>query len=381
MNRMAGLGFVLLALAGFPAVAGEDPGKREKEREKLEKILTVMEDSTERPDVLFRLAEIYLEEALAYPEQAGQWREKAIAAYRELAQKYPNYPRGDEALFYLAYTLWEQEKQKEALDAYKLLVKNFPSSKYIPDAYLAFGEYYFSQAQLDLARMAYQKVAQFTDSALAPYALYKQGWCYYNLQDWGKALEMFDQVVKVADTREGASGKKLTLRTEALKDLSLTYSHAGKAEKAPEYFKKLAPSEAHGMLVTLASMYAGNGDDKQAIILYTELIKTAGCSAEAPLFQGRLLECTIRGGDKRAIAGQAARLTELVLATRKCLAGGQLEKLQEAEQEAERILRKLVNSLYQEARKTQNQQTVKLADDLAGAYLKLFPERASYIEK
>ena len=93
------------------------------------------------------------------------------------------------------------KKEDQAREFFHRLIKDYPNSKYIPDAYLSFAEYYFDKGEMDNALKFYEKVEQFPKSSVYPYAVYKKGWCYINLGDYKTALETFVGVVRM--TQEG----------------------------------------------------------------------------------------------------------------------------------------------------------------------------------
>ena len=382
--------------------------KRQAIRSQLEQLLEIERDEKERPQLLFRLGENYFEEAMAifnkaqkrdeelardptnerlrreieeYKKKAREeeikWRSQAVDMYKKIIDEYPNYPGRDQVLFYLAYTLWDMDRKEESLRFYRSLIVNYPNSKFVPDAYLAFGEFYFDQAKLDKALEAYKKAAEYKEAEIYPYAIYKQGWCYYNLHDYEKAKDMFKQVIYLADMEEGTTGKRIEIRKEALKDFTLTYSHEGSASDAPNVFKKLAPKEAWDTLVSLPGMYFGSGQDKKAILLYSWLIKEAGCSVDVPFFQGRVVDCASRVGNKRYTVTQVRLLIDLFKKIRECVKNptdSQKQRLKEAEELAELTLRKLSSQWYKEAKETKQEETFEYAQEMFGDYLALFPE-------
>ena len=88
------------------------------------------------------------------------------------------------------------------IGAYRALIERYPKSRYVPDAWMAFGEYYFNKANKsdragNLARAleAYRKAAEYQESSVYGYALYKQAWVHYNLGQWSEALELFRGVI------------------------------------------------------------------------------------------------------------------------------------------------------------------------------------------
>jgi TolA-binding protein len=130
------------------------------------------------PSYYFRLAELLWEEsqffffeanrkegeALALPkgdpraarllaekaDAEGQYKEmqkQSVVLYKAIIAKYPKYERLDEVLFFLARNLLQRDRNDpEAMKAYRLLIQKFPDSPYVPDAWMAFGEYYFDKA-------------------------------------------------------------------------------------------------------------------------------------------------------------------------------------------------------------------------------------------
>jgi TolA-binding protein len=381
--------------------------KRSALRKEFQALLQYEKNKKERPSILFRLAENYFEEAESYLAQAqeldvqlakdpensklrkkielsqrrlkGQedkWRLDAIGMYKSIVQEFPDYPQRDQVMFYWASSLWDLERYKDALAIYKELITNYADSKFVANAYLAFGEYYFENAKLDRALMAYQKVAEFTEAEIYPYALYKQGWCYFNLHEWAKAKDMFRFVVDLADIEKGTSGRKIEIRKEALSDFTRTYSNQGSAEDAPNVFKKLAPQEAPKLLNHLASLYFGDGKDKKSIILYRHLIRQNKCSAEVPFFQGRIVDSASRVGEKRYTVKQVRKLVELFKRVNQCIktpTPKQKVRLSEARELAEVTLRRLSSTWYKEAKETKQRNTFEYAQELFGDYLELFP--------
>ena len=76
-------------------------------------------------------------------------RNKAIAYYTKMKTDYPNYSKLDEVLYYLAYEHEQAGDLKNARTVYYELIQKAPKSSYIPNAYLAFGELFFVEAQGD----------------------------------------------------------------------------------------------------------------------------------------------------------------------------------------------------------------------------------------
>ena len=168
-------------------------------------------NSADRPQLIRRLAEGYVElesaalrdkiaadikaqDAKAKKQPADKFRQeatqaekivqaargKAISYYTKMKNEYPTYSKIDEVLYYLAYEHEQAQDYKNARAVYFELIQKSPKSPYIPNAYLAFGELFFQEAQgdpskWDLAAAAYQEVCKYPapENKVYGYALYK----------------------------------------------------------------------------------------------------------------------------------------------------------------------------------------------------------------
>src|ERR1700722_5965672 len=184
-------------------------------------------NAPDRPTLARRLAEDYVElESAAFREKtqaevdrdslkksnpagAGQKQSIALQAntimgrarvqaekYDQLIKtEYPNFPQLDEVLYYLAYEYEQANENDKARQAFFVLIQTRPNSKYIPNAYLAFGELFFNEAQgdpsrWDLAASAYTEVIKFPPdkNKVYGYAWYKLGYVFWNKGEFDKAL-------------------------------------------------------------------------------------------------------------------------------------------------------------------------------------------------
>jgi TolA-binding protein len=170
----------------------------------LESLLHVTQPtSQDRPLLLRRLAEDYVElEHASNGTAAIEAQRRAIARYVELTKSYPGYAQGDEALYYLGYEYEQANDGNRARKTYFDLLQKRPDSKYIPNAYLAFGEFFFKEASTDAskwsaAREAYAKVISSATPAdpVYAYACYKLAQVLGNLGDQENARKAFQKAV------------------------------------------------------------------------------------------------------------------------------------------------------------------------------------------
>ncbi len=403
--------------------------KRKEQIEDLKKIIELSTDMKERPKLLFRLGELYWEESKYYffeanrkddeyikamnaNDKAGMERAKAeketkqeeskgqaklaVDQYSEIIQKHKDFERNDEVLYFLGQNLMEMGDERKSLVAYKRLIDKHPKSKYLPDSHLAFGEYYFNASkgkrdQVEKALISYKEAAKFPDNAVYGYALYKQGWCYFNLGEYEKAMDMYKSVVLFAefagkedvegDGKKGGKGNRAGLVKEARADYVRSYARLlnGTPTEGRGRFEKLTkvPEELRNMMKGLAGLYYDDGKDKEAALAFDMLIKERPTSPEAPGYQGKIIDCVMRAGNKRMTVQQVRRLVKVMgdvkaantTCDQKCT-----DALNEAKELSERTISNLAVNWHNEGKKTRDEETFGFANEVYADYMALFPE-------
>ena len=88
---------------------------------------------------------------------AGQWS-LALSGFDALLRTFPRSESAAEAQFYIGETYYAQNKWREAIDAYGLVLQNHRNSGTVPDAYLKRGRAYAQTGQTDAARASWEAV-------------------------------------------------------------------------------------------------------------------------------------------------------------------------------------------------------------------------------
>ncbi len=245
--------------------------------------------------------------------ESRDWQNKSIKLYQQILANYPQYQRADEATYYLATALQETGRADEAVKEFTRLVRTYPESKWVPDAYVMIGEYYFEGNNAYKALVAYQKAAAYRESDKYAFALYKLAWCYYNVGEYGKAIDTMKTVVTHAMSSMNADSKtkkaKVQLQDEALKDMVRFFADAGEMDEAYEYFNKLGKKNLiRSMLKRLASTYFEQGKFEQCIQTYRRLIAEDPQSKDAPDYQNEIIQAYQKIGKKQETLQEIDRL-------------------------------------------------------------------------
>ncbi len=355
--------------------------------------------SKEMPDLLFRLAELYaqkqrywrfrgmemypkIDKASKSSKSSLQRKQKlyfktekqallqSLGVYSKLANepRFKNYPRMDEVLFYFGYTLDGAKRITESRKIFHQLIKNYPNSKYIPQAYLSFADYFFEKNDLDNAEKFYDKVLQFPKASIFPYALYKKGWVYLNQERPQDALETFFKVVEITKGKK----KSKTINKAAKKDFVRAYAEVGRAEKAHKAFQRVDKGYAFNMLKILGSIYLDQGAAEKAIYTYRELIGIKSKDPDVCEWQGNVLSAMLSAGNQKQKSDEIVNLVKIYLAHKKSgvLKGG---KLAECRDNAQGTTSEMAKVWHNEAIKTLNPEALGSVEQLYKLYVKSFP--------
>jgi tetratricopeptide (TPR) repeat protein len=314
--------------------------------------------SQDRPKLMRRLAEGYVElesaafrdkteagmkadeakakgsgNVAAFREEAGK-ADKILAASRQAAIKYytnlkNQFPKwcqtsaadptkstgcGDEVLYYLAYEYEQANQLDDARKVYLELIQSWPASKYIPNAYLAFGELFFNEAQGDpskwaLAEQSYTEVTKYPppDNKVWGYAHYKLGYVYWNKGDFARALSEFKKTIEYG-VQYASLPNADQLATSARRDMIPVYALAGDPKRAYDFIKPLSGDGGGGtektfkLMDDLGQNYLDTGHYPEGIALYQDL-KNRDRGPKFCVYQGHITEATLamKSGNKDVI--------------------------------------------------------------------------------
>ncbi|MEM6732928.1 MAG: tetratricopeptide repeat protein, partial [Myxococcota bacterium] len=256
--------------------------KRDEAIAKLERLIPTIDDGPQKADLFFRLSEMFwakskyksLKAMQQWDSQLDAWhaggakgpepklekiaefnesrsiKSEALKLYRRILAQYERYERKDEVLYNLGNSLYDSGDKKEGVEMYWTLIKQFPKSRFTPDAWLQLGEHFFNANRLANAQKAYSKAMDASsnlesgggdEARVYSYALYKLAWCDFNMQEYDKSLDKFNQVIDYAKKQRSADMTKrdrIQLYEESLSDMVRVYSHLDAFDGAFEFYEK-----------------------------------------------------------------------------------------------------------------------------------------------
>ena len=309
-------------------------------------------------------------------------RSDSIRTYATLVRDHPNFKRMDEVLFSLAFALQELNQFDRARSVYRRLIKDYPNSRFVPNAYLSFAEYYFNdESDMDAAAKFYRKVLEFPPkrNSVYGYALYKVAWVEYNRERYRQSLQGFVDILDFARKNQYANDAK-NLAKQARKEMVLPYSRYGSPGKALQFFRRYArnDAEAHEMLEHLAELYYDTGQWPQAITVYHKLMADAPRSNALCDWQTKVTNAVISSRPKQEQIIELKRLVDIYRTFQK--GNRPAEKVEECKVETATTMLWLGTSWHREAvgsdevPGTRNKKTMSQAAVLYRTLLKEFPD-------
>jgi tetratricopeptide (TPR) repeat protein len=310
--------------------------------EKFQRLLRVTDDDDPtKADLHFRIAELYDEQQRyntfqarsldqkifdaktpsekarfqndqkAFETEGRGFLLKAVESY-VAASQFRKYERMDEVLYRLAALLQSIGKEDQAREFFLRLIRDYPNSKYIPNAYLSFAQFYFDKGEMDAAKKFYEKVEQFPKSDVYGYAIYKKGWCFINLGDFKTALGTFVDVIRLAQSGKASTTKlgNQSLEREAKKDVVKAYARTPGAgpDRAWEFFNRVGGDFAPRMMEGLAELYWEQGMFGDSTKVYHKMMSLNPESPRLCEWQDKVLRNTLSAGTKKDQVQEVNRL-------------------------------------------------------------------------
>lgn len=263
--------------------------------ESLQAILKKKKGTTQEPDLLNRLAELYMrksksgrffdlqrqggqKQVSSFPvaqEKGSDWLLKAIKTYNQILTQFPKFNETDSVLFNSAFAYQQINQKRNSETNYKALIERFPNSIIYPDSLLALGELLYDQGRFADSKVYFEKIESFPDSRVYVYGLYKLAWANYNLKNSSDAIKKLKLVIeKNPPETEIKNRKGYYLRKESIRDLVLFIGEVYQADDLYDFFKKIVTKDELGpALFDMAKLYDSYSRLKDIHIFLNEFIK------------------------------------------------------------------------------------------------------------
>lgn len=174
------------------------------------------------------------------------------------------------ALFNAAATTEELEKTESAIDLYESIIKRYPKSSQATEAHFVLGALYESQTNFEIAADYFEKMASFPEVPQMADALYNAGAIRAALEQYDKAIDIFETFVKKFPENDDSRGLMLQIaefheKQGDLKEAQKVYDR---------YIKKYGKTHADTLVeihLRRAELYQKMGDSRSRRSAKSEL--------------------------------------------------------------------------------------------------------------
>jgi len=309
-----------------------------------------------------------------------KYQEETIKRYKDLTRRFSKAENLDEIRYFLAYNLTEMGRGEEGIEEYTKIIGEHPTSPFVPDALVNIGDYYFELNDFGNAIKLFEKAETYTEANIYGYSIYKQAWCLYNLADYKLSLQRFIDVIELAKAKvlEGQKGA-IALRREAQNELVLPYSKVGRPADAVRFL--LEKADAGERYLDIASRLATIYTEQNEFARSTELLRIlmdearkgaiggVDQSYKVILFQRQIVGNSIAANDKK---GTVEEIGNLIRIYETDMARAPTEFQETERDEIKRMMLEVAQTYHTEYNKTKEKRTLEFTQRLYDEYLRVF---------
>lgn len=247
-------------------------------------------------------------EVIATPDGSGADLQsagtmEAIALYKKLLFKFPNYDRNDQVLYQLSRAYEEIGQVEEAMKVMSRIVKEYPKSRYFDEVQFRRGEFFFTRKKFLDSEDAFKSIVEMgAGSSYYELALYKLGWSFYKQELYEEALHRFvgvlDYKIKTGYDFERPKDISDEKRVEdTYRVVSLAFSNLGGSDAVVEYFNKFGKrSYEVNIYSNLGDYYLDKRRYSDAATTFKAFVKSNPYHKVAPHFDTRVIDIYKKGG-------------------------------------------------------------------------------------
>lgn len=306
-------------------------------------------------------------------------------ALGSLANLYKAKNKNPTALYYYGYAL-ALSGDVEAVNRLDELMTDFNTSKYVPDAALVLGEFYFDNKDPQKAFREYNGTLKSKKQIIQLYTRYKQGWINYALgvdaKDQNKKKKAITDLVNVSKLA-GESKSKLNqkLATQIKADLMPLLADFGNLEESRRILSAIGAKDVFATLVEqMAYAKLNAGDIKAAYNFFQITVKEDPMRAEAPVIMANMVRLAGQMNDVGLVANNLKLMIQNYIKDKKWRSVQKEPVLKKTDADVEAIVYEFSTIIDQQGRATGNMQFLASAQQLYGLFIKSFPKSSKILE-
>lgn len=298
--------------------------------------------------VMFRLAELYFEDAEEdylvadaefqramddidamasgeFPEEPKKDYRRSARLYRRIIENHPDYEYVDGCYYMLGFVQSQQAStlfdEAAGLQSFRELVERFPKSQFAAYAHLRIGEYYFDENNLTAAIPEYEKVIELEgpEGSLYDKGLYKLAWSEYKQNNYDRGLTLLNQLLDWSEGFKLRTGRESAVVPEAIEYIAISFSDVADnngehpLDVAKRFYAGIGERDAElKVYKRLADVLTQQARYEYAIDIYDYLQQRWPYDAENPdfLWKTASLHLSKVPGDREASRAAITRLSQ-----------------------------------------------------------------------
>lgn len=380
MSRSTRLLFAacLAALGSFPAMAepppvvappaaAPDPSEAAHRSEAIRRYEALLASSSpalqgRKDEMQFRLGLLYLEEAQASAPSLGvygsrEYYERALPLFRQVLARKDSLFRED-ALYYRAVALEETGRSGEALDAFRQLVREFPSSSHASEIWFRLGNDAVQKNRLAEALDDYDEVLRRGDARYRDQSAYMVAWTAYSTRQPARARAL---LMDLLQRLEASAQQGVNLYGESIELLARVIRTEENPSVLSGPWVGARPAFAPVVLRRAADLFRETSAFRQAATTYEQLLREYPDLPDLDGVEKLAIDSYLKAGD----AARAEEARERLLARH--LRGGRLAPEELAD--IGPFLRDSAVYLHQQARESKGYDLFRRAIDAYQQYI------------
>jgi tetratricopeptide (TPR) repeat protein len=329
--------------------------------------------STSRDEILFRLGLLYLEDAQAAGPGVGSYGnrdryEQALSLFQQVLAK-PGSIFREEALYYQAIAFEETGRSEQALNSFRTLAREFPSTARASEVYFRLGNDAVQKNRIAEAANDYQEVLRRGDARYRDQSAYMYAWsAFAQRQTANSRVTLIDLLSRM----EAAGQQKVDLYEQSIELLAKVIRSEGSTAPLSGPWVGPRPAFAPLALRRTADLFRETSGFREAAMAYEQLERDYPDPAAADPLDKLVMECYAKAGDPARAEEARERLVS------RHMSGGKLEAATAAE--VAPILKDSALYLHQRARETKQQDLYRRAIQAYQAYADTVSEGAAHWE-
>ena len=358
------------------------------------------------PDLYFVLADLYHEKSrLLYEEEKAKFpnkkleeldltasrkiKKQAIETYTRFTENYSKDEYVDKAFFNIAMSYRELGQIEDMVNTFIKITKDFPKSKYWEESQLRLGDYFFERKkEYNLSLEIYQKILDRPSNPYVPFAKYKMGWCYINMDKFDQALNIFESVLLVDAKSDDGTGlseelKSTDIKRDTLIAMVWPYSeiekHTPERQKASIYFEGLSPDRVSLLQVLnrLGKRLVIKERHEAAVPVFARLIEIS-YDLDVKINSINSFYDSYKKSKKPFNPEKIIKIISLTMSQIRNSSSVSASDKKNSENNFEIYLRDLSTALNKQAVETKSIELIKLTISIYEDYLVLFPTSKYY---